>query len=63
MSSIPSSLVLGLEQNVVVLLGSKGSNALLKFIPHEDLVRFLAITRHAARILDIPVQLETLETP
>jgi len=32
-------------------------------IPHEDLVRFLAITRHAARILDIPVQLETLETP
>lgn len=38
MSSIPSSLVLGLEQNVVVLLGSKGSNALLKFIPHEDLV-------------------------
>lgn len=40
MSSIPASLITGLEQNIVVLLGSKGSIALLKFIPHGDLVLF-----------------------
>ncbi len=32
-------------------------------LPHEDLVRFLAITQHPARVLDIPVQPGTLETP
>jgi Ala-tRNA(Pro) deacylase len=30
-------------------------------IPHEDLVRFLAITQHSARVLDIPVQPGPLE--
>lgn len=31
-------------------------------IPHEDLVRLLAITQHSARVLDIPVQPGPLET-
>jgi len=38
MASLPSSLLLGLEQNIVALLGSKGSSALLGFLPHEDLI-------------------------
>ena len=38
MTSLPSSLIIGLEQNIVTLLGSKGSTALLRFLPHEDLI-------------------------
>ena len=38
MASLPSSLIIGLEQNIVTLLGSKGSTALLQFLPHEDLI-------------------------
>lgn len=38
MTSLPSSLILGLEQNIVALLGSKGSTAFLSFLPHEDLI-------------------------
>jgi hypothetical protein len=36
--SIPASLVVGLEQGVVALLGSKSTRALVQLTPHEDLV-------------------------
>ena len=36
--SIPASLVVGLEQGVVALLGSKSTRALVQITPHEDLV-------------------------
>lgn len=36
--SIPVSLVVGLEQGVLALLGSKSTRALVQLIPHADLV-------------------------
>jgi hypothetical protein len=36
--SIPTSLVVGLEQGVLALLGSKSTRALVKLTPHNDLV-------------------------
>jgi hypothetical protein len=38
MSSIPGSIVVGLEQGVLALLGSKSSRALVSLTPHADLV-------------------------
>ena len=36
-SSLPGSMIAGLEQNVVALLGSRSSQALLRLMPHADL--------------------------
>lgn len=38
MGSIPGSIVVGLEQGVLALLGSKSSRALVSLTPHVDLV-------------------------
>jgi hypothetical protein len=37
-SSMPASLVVGLEQGVLALLGSKSSRALLRITPHGELI-------------------------